>query len=59
MKILLLDGHPDAGRFAAHLLDCYAASLPASAEVTRVAVRDLAFTPGAAPRLCRAHGVGA
>lgn len=45
MKILLLDGHPDAGRFAAHLLDCYAASLPASAEVTRVAVRDLAFTP--------------
>lgn len=45
MKVLLLDGHPDVGRFASHLLDLYAAALPAFAEVTRVAVRDLAFTP--------------
>lgn len=45
MKVVLLDGHPDQGRFASHLLDLYAAALPASAEVTRVAVRDLAFTP--------------
>ncbi|MCX9146139.1 NAD(P)H-dependent oxidoreductase [Erythrobacter sp. WG] len=45
MKVLLIDGHPDAGRLTTHLLDTYAAALPASAEVTRVAVRDLAFTP--------------
>jgi NAD(P)H dehydrogenase (quinone) len=45
MKVVVLDGHPDAGRFASHLLELYAAALPASAEVTRVAVRDLAFTP--------------
>lgn len=45
MKVLLIDGHPDQGRFASHLLDCYAAALPGADEVTRVAVRDLAFTP--------------
>jgi putative NADPH-quinone reductase len=45
MNVLLIDGHPDQGRFASHLLDCYAAALPASADVTRVAVRDLAFAP--------------
>lgn len=45
MKIVLLDGHPDTGRLTTHLLDVYAAALPAGAEVTRVAVRDLAFTP--------------
>lgn len=45
MKVLLIDGHPDAGRLTTHLLDIYAAALPASDEVTRVAVRDLAFTP--------------
>jgi NAD(P)H dehydrogenase (quinone) len=45
MKVLLLDGHPDEGRLTTHLLDTYRQALPASAEVTRVAVRDLAFTP--------------
>lgn len=45
MKVLLIDGHPDQGRFASHLLGCYAAALPGADEVTRVAVRDLAFTP--------------
>lgn len=45
MKILLLDGHPDEGRLTTHLLDAYCKALPASAQVTRVAVRDLAFTP--------------
>jgi NAD(P)H dehydrogenase (quinone) len=45
MKVLLLDGHPDAGRLTTHLLDLYERALPADAEVTRVAVRDLAFTP--------------
>ncbi len=45
MKIVMLDGHPDEGRFSSYLLDCYAAALPASAGVSRVAVRDLAFTP--------------
>ena len=45
MKVLLLDGHPDAGRLTTHLLDLYERALPADAEVTRVAVRDLAFNP--------------
>lgn len=45
MKVLMLDGHPDEGRLTTHLLDVYARALPPSAEVTRVAVRDLAFTP--------------
>lgn len=45
MKVLLLDGHPDAGRLTTHLLDLYERALPANAAVTRVAVRDLAFTP--------------
>ncbi len=45
MKVLLLDGHPDGGRLTRHLLDIYAGALPAGAEVTRIAVRDLAFDP--------------
>lgn len=45
MKVLLLDGHPDTGRLTSHLLDTYQAALPPAAEVTRVAVRDLDFTP--------------
>lgn len=45
MKVLLLDGHPDEGRLTTHLLDAYCQALPASVAVTRVAVRDLAFTP--------------
>jgi len=45
MKVLLLDGHPDEARLTTHLLDIYAAALPPEAEVTRVAVRDLAFAP--------------
>lgn len=45
MKVLLLDGHPDAGRLTTHLLDTYAAALPPEAQVTRIAVRDLAFSP--------------
>lgn len=45
MKVLLLDGHPDRGRLTTHLLDTYAAALPAEAQVTRMAVRDLAFAP--------------
>jgi NAD(P)H dehydrogenase (quinone) len=45
MKVLLLDGHPDAGRLTTHLLDTYAAALPADADVTRIAARDLAFSP--------------
>lgn len=45
MKVVLLDGHPDTGRFASHLLDLYATAIPSSREVTRIAVRDLAFTP--------------
>ena len=45
MNILLLDGHPDEGRLTTHLLDTYAAALSDDAKVTRVAVRDLQFTP--------------
>lgn len=45
MNVLLLDGHPDKGRLTTHLLNTYAAALPAAAQVTRIAVRDLAFSP--------------
>lgn len=45
MKVLLLDGHPDEGRLTSHLLDVYERALPPTAEVTRVAARDLAFAP--------------
>jgi len=45
MNVLIIDGHPDEGRLTTHLLDTYERALPARATVTRVAVRDLAFTP--------------
>lgn len=45
MKILLIDGHPDKGRFASHLLDVYRSKLPATHSVESVAVRDLGFSP--------------
>ena len=45
MNILLIDGHPDTGRFSSHLLDIYQSALPADATVTRVNVRDLRFDP--------------
>lgn len=45
MNILILDGHPDEGRFVSHLLDLYQAALPEGYDVHRVAVRDLEFTP--------------
>jgi len=45
MNVLLLDARPDQGRLTTHLLDTHATALPASAEVMRVAVRDLAFSP--------------
>lgn len=45
MNILLIDGHPDEGRFSSHLLDIYEASLPATAQITRVNVREMDFTP--------------
>ncbi len=44
MQVLVLDGHPDAGRLVTHLLDRYAAALD-GAHVERVALRDLAFSP--------------
>jgi putative NADPH-quinone reductase len=43
MQVLILDGHPDAGRLTGHLLDHYAKSLPASAQIVRIAIRDLSF----------------
>lgn len=43
--VLILDGHPDAGRLTAQLLDIYQAALPADAQVTRRAIRDLDFDP--------------
>ena len=43
MNILILDGHPDEGRLASRLADVYAAAIPAGHDITRIAVRDLAF----------------
>lgn len=43
MRALLIDGHPDAGRLSAHLLDVYQQALPAGTEITRLAIRDMAF----------------
>ena len=48
MNVLLIDGHPDEGRYASHLLEAYRAALPTSASVTLVALRDLAFDPNLA-----------
>lgn len=45
MEILLIDGHPDEGRLTSALLDIYQAALPPDVRVTRIAVRDLEFTP--------------
>lgn len=45
MNILLVDGHPDEGRFSSHLLDIYQSALPEGATITRVNVREMAFTP--------------
>lgn len=45
MKILLIDGHPDSGRLTSDLLDVYENALPAGSAVTRVAIRNLDFTP--------------
>lgn len=45
MNVLLVDGHPDEGRFSSHLLDLYERALPSECTITRVAVRDLSFTP--------------
>ena len=48
MNVLLLDAHPDEGRYASHLLDVYREALPSGAQVTLVALRDLAFEPNLA-----------
>jgi NAD(P)H dehydrogenase (quinone) len=48
MNVLLIDAHPDAGRYCSHLLDVYRAALPSHAEVTLVALRDLSFNPNLA-----------
>lgn len=45
MKVLLIDGHPDDGRLVSTLMDRYQSALPTECEVTRIAVRDLAFDP--------------
>lgn len=45
MQVLILDGHPDAGRLTESLLDDYQAALPAGTDVRRIAVRDLDFDP--------------
>ncbi len=48
MNVLLIDAHPDKGRYCSHLLGVYRDALPAGAEVTQVALRDLAFNPNLA-----------
>lgn len=45
MRVLILDGHPDSGRFVSHLLDTYQAALGDEIEVERIAARDLDFEP--------------
>lgn len=45
MRALLIDGHPDADRLSAHLLDIYRDALPPGTEVERIAIRDLDFDP--------------
>lgn len=45
MKVLLLDAHPDEGRYCSHLMDQYRAALPADCEITAVALRDLRYDP--------------
>ncbi|MEM6907487.1 MAG: NAD(P)H-dependent oxidoreductase [Pseudomonadota bacterium] len=45
MNVVLIDAHPDEGRYCSHLLDVYEGALPAEAKSTRVALRDLTFTP--------------
>jgi NAD(P)H dehydrogenase (quinone) len=45
MNVLLIDGHPGTDRLVTHLLEVYAANLPADCQQTRVSIRDLAFDP--------------
>ncbi|GAA0481453.1 hypothetical protein GCM10009096_24520 [Parasphingorhabdus litoris] len=45
MRIVLLDGHPDDGRYSSHLLQVYENALPSDAIVEKVAVRDMQFSP--------------
>lgn len=45
MRVLLIDGHPDADRLSAHLLNLYQRALPAHHQIDRIAIRDLAFDP--------------
>ena len=42
-RFLLIDGHPDANRLSAHLLDLYQQALPAGTALDRIAIRDLDF----------------
>lgn len=48
MNVLLIDGHPDEGRYCSYLMEEYRAALPAQAEITAVALRDLRFDPNLA-----------
>ncbi|MEM7778822.1 MAG: NAD(P)H-dependent oxidoreductase [Pseudomonadota bacterium] len=45
LNVLLIDGHPDEGRFASHLLDIYQKALPADVQITRINIREMEFTP--------------
>jgi len=45
LNVLLIDGHPDEGRFSSHLLDLYQEALPSDCTIARVNVRDMQFTP--------------
>ncbi|MDO5643499.1 MAG: NAD(P)H-dependent oxidoreductase [Paracoccus sp. (in: a-proteobacteria)] len=43
MKGLPIDGHPDRDRLSAHLADLCQQALPAGAQITRLAIRDMDF----------------
>ncbi|MEQ5786745.1 NAD(P)H-dependent oxidoreductase [Erythrobacter sp. NFXS35] len=48
MNVLLIDGHPDEGRYCSFLMEEYRVALPAHAKITAVALRDLRFDPNLA-----------
>lgn len=48
MNVLLIDAHPDEGRYCSHLLEVYRAALPTGAQVTEVRLRELTFSPNLA-----------
>ncbi|MEO1043887.1 MAG: NAD(P)H-dependent oxidoreductase [Pseudomonadota bacterium] len=45
MRIVLIDGHPDANRLTSHLLDEYQRHCGGAAQIDRLVLRDMDFDP--------------